>query len=103
MHRWTSGRSSYLDFPERRFCVIRLMTDSNHVIRKKRGRPRTGQIPVVTFRLEPEWRQEIEIGINTLPNSACPVAWAGLGIRRFTIRFGKRIGGRGTNGAGVDL
>ena len=36
------------------------MTDSNHVIRKKRGRPRIGQIPVVSFRLEPEWRQEID-------------------------------------------
>src|SRR5262245_6128510 len=36
------------------------MTDSNHVTTKKRGRPRTGQIPVVSFRLEPEWRQEID-------------------------------------------
>ena len=36
------------------------MTDSNHETRKKRGRPRTGQIPVISFRLEPEWRQEID-------------------------------------------
>ena len=34
--------------------------DSNHVIRKKRGRPRIGQIPVVSFRLALEWRQEID-------------------------------------------
>jgi hypothetical protein len=36
------------------------MTDSVHVIRKKRGRPRIGQIPVISFRLEPEWRQDID-------------------------------------------
>jgi hypothetical protein len=36
------------------------MADSNHVIRKKRGPPKTGQIPVVSFRLAPEWQQEID-------------------------------------------
>ena len=41
-------------------CKTRRMSDSNVVIRKKRGRPRIGQIPVVSFRLEPEWRQEID-------------------------------------------
>jgi hypothetical protein len=36
------------------------MSDSNIVIRKKRGRPRTGQTPVVSLRLEPEWQQDID-------------------------------------------
>jgi len=36
------------------------MTDSNHVIRKKRGRPRIGQTPVVSFRLELEWQRDID-------------------------------------------
>jgi hypothetical protein len=34
------------------------MSDSNVVIRKKRGRPRIGQTPVVSFRLELVWQQE---------------------------------------------
>jgi hypothetical protein len=36
------------------------MSDSNIVIRKKRGRPRTGHMPVVSLRLEPEWQQGID-------------------------------------------
>ncbi len=36
------------------------MSDSNIVIRKKRGRPRTGQTPVVSLQLEPEWQQDID-------------------------------------------
>ena len=36
------------------------MSDSNIVIRKKRGRPRTCQTPVVSLRLEPEWQQDID-------------------------------------------
>ena len=34
------------------------MADS--IIRKKRGRPRIGQTPVVSFRLELEWQQDID-------------------------------------------
>jgi Arc/MetJ-type ribon-helix-helix transcriptional regulator len=36
------------------------MSDADVVIRKKRGRPRVGQTPVVSFRLAPEWQQEID-------------------------------------------
>jgi hypothetical protein len=36
------------------FCPV-----NRQNIEKKRGRPRVGQIPVVSFRLEPEWRQEL--------------------------------------------
>ena len=41
-------------------CKTRRMTDSNVVIRKKRGRPRIGQTPVVSFRLDLEWQQDID-------------------------------------------
>jgi hypothetical protein len=47
------------------------MSDSNVVIRKKRGRPRIGQIPVVSFRLEPEWRQEIDEWRSGEPGHPC--------------------------------
>ena len=36
------------------------MSDSNVVIRKKRGRPRRGQTPVVSFRLGLECQQDID-------------------------------------------
>jgi len=41
-------------------CKTRRMSDSNVVIRKKRGRPRIGQAPVVSFRLGLEWQQDID-------------------------------------------
>ena len=40
--------------------MTRGMSDSNIVIRKKRGRPPIGQTPVVSLRLEPEWQQGID-------------------------------------------
>src|SRR5438270_8437184 len=36
------------------------MANSNAVIRKRRGRPRTEEFPVVSFRLDPSWRQDID-------------------------------------------
>jgi hypothetical protein len=36
------------------------MSDSNVVIRKKRGRPRIGQTPVVSFRLDLEWQRDVD-------------------------------------------
>jgi hypothetical protein len=36
------------------------MSDSNVVIRKKRGRPRTGQTAVMSLRLQPEWLEGID-------------------------------------------
>ena len=36
------------------------MADSNPVIRKKRGPTKDRQLPVVSFRLEPEWQQDID-------------------------------------------
>ncbi len=36
------------------------MSDSNIAIRKKRGRPRVGQTPVVSLRLPPESQQDID-------------------------------------------
>ena len=36
------------------------MSDSNIAIRKKRGRPRVGQTPVVSLRLHQEWQQDID-------------------------------------------
>jgi len=36
------------------------MSNPDSVIRKKRGRPRIGQIPVISFRLELAWQEEIE-------------------------------------------
>jgi hypothetical protein len=40
--------------------MTRGMSDSNIVIRKKRGRPPIGQTPVVSLRLQPEWQQGID-------------------------------------------
>ena len=36
------------------------MSSTNIVTRKKRGRPRIGQIPVVSFRLELAWQESID-------------------------------------------
>src|SRR5437763_2859633 len=36
------------------------MANSNAVIRKRPGRPRTEEFPVVSFRLDPTWRQDID-------------------------------------------
>jgi hypothetical protein len=36
------------------------MSNSNSVIRKKRGRPAIGQDPVLTFRLPPHFKQTID-------------------------------------------
>ncbi len=46
--------------PRKDLFVIRRMTDSNHVIRKKRGRPRTGQDPVLSFRWGLDFRDAID-------------------------------------------
>jgi hypothetical protein len=44
------------------------MSDSNVVIRKKRGRPRVGQTPVVSFRLNLAWQQDIDEWRNAEPD-----------------------------------
>jgi hypothetical protein len=36
------------------------MSNSNIVVRKKRGRPRIGQIPVVSLRLDLVWQEAID-------------------------------------------
>jgi len=36
------------------------MSDPNTAVKKRRGRPRIGQLPVVTFRLDPEWQRDID-------------------------------------------
>jgi hypothetical protein len=36
------------------------MSNSNAVLRKKRGRPAIGQDPVLTFRLNPHYKQAID-------------------------------------------
>jgi hypothetical protein len=36
------------------------MSNSNIVLRKKRGRPRIGQVPVVSLRLDPVWQEAID-------------------------------------------
>src|SRR5438034_6049730 len=41
-------------------CKTRRMTDSNVVIRKKRGRPRTGQDPVLSFRWGLDFKEAID-------------------------------------------
>ena len=41
-------------------CKTRRMSDSEVEIRKKRGRPRIGQTPVVSLRLDLDWQQDID-------------------------------------------
>src|SRR5438876_9128246 len=41
-------------------CKTRRMSDSNVVIRKKRGRPRTGQDPVLSFRWGLDFKEAID-------------------------------------------
>jgi hypothetical protein len=41
-------------------CKTRRMSNSNIVTRKKRGRPRIGQSPVVSLRLELIWQEAID-------------------------------------------
>jgi hypothetical protein len=36
------------------------MSNSDTVIRKRRGRPRIGQTPVVSFRLDQDWQESID-------------------------------------------
>jgi hypothetical protein len=49
------------EFPVKGICCkTRGMANSDPVIRKKRGRPRVAQLPVVSFRLRQGWRQEID-------------------------------------------
>ena len=45
------------------------MSNSNIVTRKKRGRPRIGQSPVVSFRLELAWQEAIDEWRSLEPNS----------------------------------
>jgi hypothetical protein len=41
-------------------CKRRAMSNSDSVIRKKRGRPAIGQTPVVSFRLDQDWQEAID-------------------------------------------
>ena len=36
------------------------MSDPNTVVRKRRGRPQEPEFPVVSFRLDPAWREGID-------------------------------------------
>jgi hypothetical protein len=44
------------------------MSNSNVVLRKKRGRPAIGQYPVLSFRLSPEYKQAIDHWRSTEPD-----------------------------------
>jgi hypothetical protein len=44
------------------------MSNSNVVLRKKRGRPAIGQDPVLTFRLSPHFKQAIDDWRSTEPD-----------------------------------
>ena len=45
------------------------MSNSNIVVRKKRGRPRIGQVPVVSLRLDPVWQEAIDEWRNLEPGN----------------------------------
>jgi hypothetical protein len=47
-------------FSVRALCCKTCGMSSDVVIRKKRGRPRSGQIPVFSLRLQPEWQEAID-------------------------------------------
>ena len=36
------------------------MTDPNTVVRKRRGRPRIGEFPVFSFRLNPDYLEDVD-------------------------------------------
>jgi hypothetical protein len=44
------------------------MSNSNAVLRKKRGRPAIGQDPVLTFRLSPHFKAAIDAWRSTEPD-----------------------------------
>ena len=44
------------------------MSNPNAVLRKKRGRPATGQYPLLSFRLSPEHKQAIDHWRSTEPD-----------------------------------
>ena len=60
------------------------MSDSNIVIRKKRGRPRVGPKPVISLRLHPESQQDIDEWRSGEPDHLSrsdairPLLWMGL-------------------------
>src|SRR5436190_23770244 len=52
---------SWMGFPVKGiWCNTGNMSDPNTVRRKRCGRPRVPELPVVSFRLDPDWRQDID-------------------------------------------
>ena len=72
-------------------CNTRNMSDPNTVIRKRRGRPRVPELPVVSFRLDPDWRQDIDDWRSGEPgNLSRSDAFRLLMMRGLSAAYGER-------------
>jgi hypothetical protein len=71
------------------------MSDSNIAIRKKRGRPRVGQKPVVSLRLHQESQQDIDewrSGVLGLVDAVADLKQRTVQVRAATLAMQKDAG-----------